>query len=38
MMENQLSVRELQVEDINLIIDYWLKSEDKYLISLGVDL
>jgi len=37
-MDNQLSVRELQVEDIPHIIDYWLKSDDEYLISLGVDL
>jgi len=37
-MENQLSIRELHVEDIPLIIDYWLTSDDDYLISLGVDL
>ncbi len=34
----QLSVRELQAEDIPLIADYWLNSEPAFLIDMGVDL
>lgn len=37
-MKNHLSVRELLKEDISHICDYWLKSDDEYLVSLGVDL
>ncbi|MBB6612163.1 GNAT family N-acetyltransferase [Pontibacter sp. Tf4] len=34
----QLSVRELQSEDIPLIADYWLTSEPDFLVGMGVDL
>jgi ribosomal-protein-alanine N-acetyltransferase len=34
----KLSVRELEQRDIDLIADYWLKSDDGFLISMGVDL
>ncbi|GAB2963208.1 hypothetical protein GCM10027048_35070 [Hymenobacter coalescens] len=33
-----LSVRELQLPDLEPLIDYWLQSEPAYLQSLGVDL
>mgnify|MGYP000362622380 CR=1 FL=1 len=33
-----LDIREIELRDIQLIIDYWLKSDKNYLISLGVDL
>lgn len=34
----ELSVRELQTADIELIIKYWLDSPPAFLISMGVDL
>src|SRR5437762_10286855 len=37
MSENILSVRELQKEDINLIIDYWLGADPTFLQAMGVD-
>lgn len=37
-MNKSLSVREIQLEDIDYIIQYWLKSDPDYLVSLGVDL
>jgi len=33
-----LSVREIQKEDIDFIIRYWLKSDNAHLIGMGVDL
>ncbi len=38
MADFQLSVREIQQEDIKLIADYWLESDPDYLIGMGVDL
>ena len=39
-MENDLeiSVREIQLKDIDLIADYWHKSDTDFLINMGVDL
>lgn len=37
MIENVLSVREIQQTDIDLIAQYWLGSESSFLISMGVD-
>lgn len=34
----KLSVRELEIKDIQLTVDYWLLSTPEYLVSLGVDL
>jgi RimJ/RimL family protein N-acetyltransferase len=34
----ELSVREIDEKDISLIADYWLKSDDDFLINMGVDL
>jgi RimJ/RimL family protein N-acetyltransferase len=34
----QLSVREIQLNDVDLIIRYWLESSDKHLVGMGVDL
>lgn len=36
--KSELFVRELQVEDIPLIVKYWLESESEFLESMGVDL
>jgi RimJ/RimL family protein N-acetyltransferase len=33
-----LEVRELQYSDIELIINYWLKSDPEFLTAMGVDL
>jgi RimJ/RimL family protein N-acetyltransferase len=33
-----LKVRDIQLKDIQLITNYWLTSNDDYLIGLGVDL
>lgn len=33
-----LSVREIQEDDIDFIIRYWLKSDDAHLVGMGVDL
>lgn len=35
---DKFELRELKKSDIELIADYWLKSEDDFLISMGVDL
>lgn len=37
MSETELSVRELQQSDINLIADYWLKSDKSFMEAMGVD-
>lgn len=37
-MPNELNVREIQESDISFISDYWLNSEQDYLIGMGVDL
>ena len=39
-MKNSLDikVREIQLKDIDLIADYWLKSPSEFLIKMGVDL
>ena len=34
----KINVREIQVKDIDLIADYWLTSDDDFLVSMGVDL
>lgn len=34
----QLLVREAQIGDIDLIADYWLKSDPDFMIQMGVDL
>lgn len=36
--ERAIVVREVQIEDLPLIADYWLKSSDAFLIGMGVDL
>ncbi len=33
-----LTVREMQLGDIELITNYWQEAEPKFLVSLGVDL
>jgi len=33
-----INVREVQLEDIDLIADYWLKSDSDFLVQMGVDL
>jgi RimJ/RimL family protein N-acetyltransferase len=38
MAENNLSVREIQESDIELITRYWLEADDQYLVGMGVDL
>ena len=38
MISDQLSVRELHSSDIEHIAQYWLDSDPKFLISMGVDL
>ncbi len=34
----QISVRELTTSDIDLIADYWLKSDPDFMVGMGVDL
>ena len=34
----KLNVRAIEIKDINLIADYWLKSEPEFLVNMGVDL
>ncbi len=36
--KNVLSVRELTVDDVPLIVKYWLESDPDYLTGMGVDL
>jgi RimJ/RimL family protein N-acetyltransferase len=38
MIENVLSVREIQQTDIDSIAQYWLNADTSFLISIGVDL
>ena len=38
MAKPHLSIRELQIDDISLIADYWLLSDPNYMKSMGVDL
>ncbi len=38
MMENVLSVREIQQADIEAIVQYWLSSDSLFLMNMGVDL
>ena len=33
-----INVREIELKDINLIADYWLKSDSDFLVKMGVDL
>lgn len=33
-----LSVREIQVHDIDLLVKYWTESTDEHMLSMGVDL
>ena len=37
-MVPELTIRELEVNDISLIADYWINSTDEHLVSMGVDL
>ena len=37
-MMDELSIRPLEVKDIPLIADYWLKSKPDFLEGMGVDL
>lgn len=34
----EIKVREIEERDINLISDYWLKSDSDFLVGMGVDL
>ena len=38
MVEKKLSVRHLQINDLELIVDYFLKSNDDFLFGMGVDI
>lgn len=38
MFQNLLSVRELQINDIDAIIEYWLQSNNTFLEGMGVDI
>jgi len=38
MNDHILSVREMQLDDIRLIVDYWHQAEAGYLTGMGVDL
>ena len=38
MNDNVLSVRELQKDDIELIVRYWLDADPSFLVGMGVDL
>ena len=39
MNENlNIKVREIELEDVDLIADYWLKSKPDFLVKMGVDL
>ena len=38
MAENYLTVREITINDIELISDYWFNASDKHLTEIGVDL
>jgi ribosomal-protein-alanine N-acetyltransferase len=35
---SKLSVREIQIEDIQLISDYWLTADETHLLNMGVDI
>jgi RimJ/RimL family protein N-acetyltransferase len=35
---NKITIREIELGDIDAIVDYWLSSPDDYLIGMGVDL
>jgi RimJ/RimL family protein N-acetyltransferase len=37
-MNNRLSVREIQQQDIDLLVRYWLQSDGAFLTAMGVDL
>jgi RimJ/RimL family protein N-acetyltransferase len=34
----EITVREIELKDIDLITDYWLKSDTDFLVQMGVDL
>lgn len=34
----KIAVREIESKDIDIITDYWLKSDDSFLVQMGVDL
>ena len=36
--DSEINVREIRIEDINLLADYWIKSKPDYLVKMGVDL
>jgi len=38
MTEETLSVRELELQDIDLFAAYWLNSDESYLANMGVDI
>lgn len=37
-MNYNLYVREIELKDINLLADYWLKADPDFLVGMGVDL
>lgn len=37
-IQDEVKVRDLTIDDIKFISDYWLNSDEDFLISLGVDL
>lgn len=37
-MVSNLTVREIKIEDIKLIVNYWLNSDTEFLSKIGVDL
>lgn len=34
----EVNVRDLRIDDIEYIADYWLNSDKEFLVSMGVDL
>ena len=38
MIEKNLSVRQLEINDLELIVDYFLKSDNDFLFGMGVDI
>ena len=38
MKDNQdISVREIKITDVDLLVDYWFKADSDYLASMGAD-
>jgi len=34
-MSNNLGIREIELKDIHLIVDYWLKANTYFLVGMG---